>query len=363
MTPNATLRSIRIYGSQSWWGKGSRWTPPDAEPIKVRDFPEPGSLVEVFLGEVPEQIREQIHARSCLANAFLNRSVNGAPASLDDAVGAQMKHLPLPSFEQEEWYVTLTFDRRVHIADDPGSDSSYRWWDAEQAQPVDRTFRTEAKQVLDVITAHLSMLLLPEFFETRVTESDVVLLVGDGRPVSIVPLFSGSARGSVGRAAERFPTEDLKARLASLTSQSWTEHLWLRRAIDWYVNALSSTDRWRSFQSLWLTLEILTHKLSPRCRPDVLDRLTYQADVTPSDSLHELAWPEQRAPLTTKFTIVALEFDPQNADRDLAQFKLAKKARDGLSHGMIANPDQLPIGEVKELATKYLDLALQSLLP
>jgi hypothetical protein len=40
-----------------------------------------------------------------------------------------------------------------------------------------------------------------------------------------------------------------------------------------------------------------------------------------------------------------------------------KKARDELAHGLISQFDDLPVAKLRDLVRKYLDLALQRLLP
>lgn len=358
---NATLRAIRIYASDSQWGKDSRWTPDD-QPFEVRDFPAPGCLASVSLGEVPTVVREQLHQRKALANAMAARFI-GEGDTLDQIVEAELKTVPVPAYDEHDWYVTLMFDCPSHIPEGPTTNPERAWWDYKSAEPVYAAFRKEAGQVLDVLAAHASGVIGQEFFENLVTDPDLLLILADARPLTFIPKVTGKATATVIKGIENFPAYDLDLRIRSLTAESWDEHAWLRRAVEWYVTSLSTTDRWRLFQASWLALEVLTHKLAARYRDGVLNQLTFPLHSSPSDALRELAWSKERAPLTAKFVVVALTLVPEDAVKDLQEFKVVKDARDALSHGSIADPDELPIAQLQQLVRKYIDVALQRLLP
>jgi hypothetical protein len=359
--PNATLRAIRIYASESRWGKDLRWVP-DNQPFEVRNFPKPGCVATVFLGEVPAVIREQIHQRKALANAMAAMFI-GEGDTLDQAVEAELETVPIPAYDDHDWYVVLMFDRPAYVPEGPTSNPERAWWDYQGAESIDNAFRNEAKQVLDVLTAHASGVIGQEFFEIRVTESDLVVVLSEDRPLTFIPKFTGTASASITKGIENFPAHDLGVRIRSLTTRSWNEHAWLRRAVEWYVVSLSTTNRWRLFQASWLALEMLTHKLAAKYKDEVLNQLAFPLHTSPSEAIQELAWSKERAPLTAKFAVVALTLAPEDAIKDLQDFKVVKDARDALSHGSISDPDELPIAQLQQLVRKYIDVALQRLLP
>jgi hypothetical protein len=363
-SPNVTLRAVRIYGSDSWWGEPR--TSPTADPVEVHDVPTAGAVASIFFGKVPEQISEQIQARNALAEAILTRIFGGTEfASVDDAVAARLDSEDPPAYDENAWYLTLVFDRPAYIPEDPERQSTYVWWDVQAAEQIDRPFRKDASEVFDVLAAHTSLVLGADFFEHLVTEPDYSLVLRSERPVSFVPLLRGGVgKISVGRGpAADFPAPELQTRIGSLTAQAWKEHTWLRRAVDWYVASLTTTDEWRRFQSLWFALELLTNKLAGRHRDDVLSRLRYAPDIDTNAAVCELAWSENRAPLAAKFAVMALALAPETANRDLEAFKNIKEGRDAMSHGQLTDPAQLLTGQLVDLVRRYLDLGLRSLLP
>lgn len=120
-------------------------------------------------------------------------------------------------------------------------------------------------------------------------------------------------------------------------------------------------NNWQRFQAAFLALELLVGKMAPRYRNEVLDRLEFGELGKLGASLSELVISEdvKQMPLAGRFAVVALALDPDNASQDLAEFKTAKKARDGLAHGAIPSADDLPVGQIGSLVRKYLDLGLR----
>jgi hypothetical protein len=118
------------------------------------------------------------------------------------------------------------------------------------------------------------------------------------------------------------------------------------------------------FQALWLTLELLSHKLSERYRESVLSELAagHRVDAVDASLVARLAWDPRRAPLTSKFAIAAIALDPEASATDVAQFARVKKARDEISHGELVNETDLPLADAEALAELYVRLATAALL-
>jgi hypothetical protein len=219
--PNVTLRAIRIYGSDSWWGE--KRTSPTTNPVEVHDVPTEGAVARIFFGKVPEEICEQVQVRDALAESILSRMVGGTQfASIDEAVAARLEGANPPTYDQNAWYVTLVFDRPDCIPEDPGRPSAYVWWEIHAAEQADQAFRKDAAEVFDVLAAHTSLVLGADFFEDLVTETDYSLVLSAQRPVSFVPLFRvGTPKVSVGRGpATDFPAEELQTRIGGLSAQA-----------------------------------------------------------------------------------------------------------------------------------------------
>lgn len=350
--PNATFRAIRIYSSDDSWGEGPQWSPP-GNPFVATDFPSVGSRVEVSFGAVPDEARDQLDEVEALRAALMQKLFMKTETPLADLMA---KATVRRSFE-DAWYVTLTLDQPTSIPENIATSSDRVWLD-EGAEAARDQFRSEARQALDVVAAHVATIIGPGFLARRVDEKDVVVLLGPDMPLSIVPAFSGSASASVSKGAEGFPAADLRRRLAALDRKAWTDHRWLQRSMQWFTTSLSTDDPWRSFQTTWLALEVLVHKAGQRYREAVLERLATGSSQS-VDATTVIAGPNDRASLTARFAIVALELSPNTVDDDLPKFGRAKEARDRVSHGTIDDPDDLPTADVRDLTRRYINLVLR----
>ena len=129
----------------------------------------------------------------------------------------------------------------------------------------------------------------------------------------------------------------------------------------WYAGALTMTDRWRRFQALFLTLELLAHKLGAKYRESFLSELAagHSSGYVDAASLDRIL---ARPTLVANFAITAIALDPERSAADVATFTSLKQARDEMSHGQAVDEDELPIAQAEELAERYVSLATSATL-
>ncbi len=357
--PNCKLRAIRIYASSDRWGESEQWSPPDG-PYLSRDFPTPGSQIEVFFGPVPAEVTMQLRERDALLGAVMQKGWLGAEESMEELVASLLETERDQRVYDEPWYVSFVLDKPVYLQEDKAALSGRGWWERESAEAMIADFRQESKQVLDVAATHVSALIGRGCLDEETDDRDQVVLLREDKPLSVIPVFGASAAGTVVKGGAGFPSDDLRDRLGKLDATAWNNHRWLLRSLQWYTASLVAEDPWRRFQATWLALEILVDKAGSRYRKEVLEYLAYPESEAVS-AVTELVGVLERASLTQKFAVIALALSPETADEDLAAFKRAKKGRNGVAHGDIANPDDLPTPDTRSLCWKYLDLVLPKL--
>jgi hypothetical protein len=361
MRRRATQRAIRIYGSQSWWGEGPRWAPPGS-PFDSVDFPAPGDRTRVHLGPVPPEIAEQIRDRNALANAYLDRTLGGRPASISEAAAGRREREQVPAFDSEEWYVTLLLDRELELQENPDPPGPELWWDPDAAEAADTAFRKTAPGALDAIAARVALSLGSGYLEVRALDRDLFVLLAEERPLSFVPRLRGSVRGAVGRGAEQFPAELLGERIVGLGEADAGTQRWLRTPIGRYASALAEPDAWRAFSSLWMAVETLARKVTGSYRDEVISRLPKLGHLPGAvKEIDRVDWRTPGSPIAADFAILAVLLDPEDAEADRQVFAEAKKVRDRLNHGSMSVDqidDELPVGPLRALAEKYLRLAI-----
>lgn len=354
---NCELRAIRIYSGRDRWGELEDW-PDEPEPLRFEGFMGRGDLSLCF-GRVPSVIQEQLAERDAFLAAVLQVGFGLAKKGAEEIIS---------TFEserryEEPWYVTLVFDQPAMLPEgsaSEGADTGRVWWDWVAAEPTFGRFTDEARQVLDAATVHLGSLITPGCLERRVDQKDLIVILREGKKLSTIPKIAGSADLTVIKAVSNFPADAIRKRFGKLRESVWSDHRWLDRPIQWYSLSLLAEDRRREFQTTWLALEILVNKAARKYRSEILEGL--RVGAVEGDTVAELLSSEERSSLVQRFAVMALKLSPETADEDLAEFRLAKKGRDAVTHGEHDEPDQLPIGEARALCRKYVDLALADLI-
>jgi hypothetical protein len=216
------------------------------------------------------------------------------------------------------------------------------------------------------VTAIVSTIVDPGVFDNLVIDDRVHLFL-DGKRPSGIPVFEGGGSASVSRGGA---AADLLGRrielLSVITPSQLAAQEWLNRVAHWRVQSPRERDPWKKFLWLFVALEILTNKLFEDRRDGVLRHLQLvDADgavVAGTPPLEEIAWAPQRAPLRSRFALVASDLFPESARDDLHQFASANEARGRLAHGAVRNPDELPIASTQDLLDKYFGGAVKRLL-
>ena len=352
-------RFVRIYESRDRYGTEPRTPPPEPE-LSLPDFPRAGAAIRVYFGCVPAELVSGLHHRQVIAAVFLQtlfgqRSV----PSFDEEVERMLEKQQPPTFEDADWYVTLTADMPLDIAVLDGP--RYQWVDIRETE-VDDAFREESSATLDAVAAVLGDVLGRGYLNRRVIP-DFTLYMLPGRTPCLVPRLSGSGTATVGRGMESFPADALTGRLEALRNLPAADLGSLQRAMSWLHAGMLTEDPWRRFQSAWFALELITHRLSRLYRPRVVDRLSGVGGppVLPSQIVEAMLWEPKRMPLAARFAIAASYLSPDTVEADVLEFRRLKQVRDAMSHGSVADTDALPTAAVEELAGRYLRLALQAI--
>jgi hypothetical protein len=132
----------------------------------------------------------------------------------------------------------------------------------------------------------------------------------------------------------------------------------------WRAQVLLERDPWKRFLWSFIALEVLTHKLYEHVRDDIVGRLglrTETGQIEHAFPIEEMLWKPDRAPVASKFAMVADALFPDSAVDDATTFRDLKKARDRLSHGASRNEAEVPASQAFELLQKYVTGAVEKL--
>jgi hypothetical protein len=361
-----TLAVVRIYGTNDQYGDVPR-TRPAGAPIVFAGFPDADMSARIDFGPVPDDIADAERSRRGLGRVMLGGLFGGEYAGLGpneklDAALAEMGDVPL--FEELNWYATLALEKELDVADDEFKD------DLDVVFPLNafqlaKEAVAKAKDGLDILVSVAASVVDPRVFSNVVLE-DRVLLFAHGKRATGVPVLTAGGSGLVIRAGEE-TLQNLATRLdlfGGFDPASAARMSWFALTAHWHVQVMRENDPWKRFLWSFVGLEILTHKLYAHFRDDVVRRLRLDGvaeEAAAELPLPDLVWTADRAPLATRFALVATALFPSTASDDAAAFRRLKAARDDLAHGSLREEDAVPAGEATELFGKYLGGAMKRL--
>jgi hypothetical protein len=357
------MQSVRVYGSNSRYGREPQQNPLGA-PIIVTNFPSDREAIEVLLGEPPTTLFEAHRRKTAMANITLDmmfgrRIQISDEYTFDDAIKDQLKNeITVPVPKSYPWYVTISVQRDIELNEDLIFETEFPLAKIP-AETKFREFHDYAKPFADHLAAIVSTVIGAEFFEHVIF--DEVLFSDPTGIITRIPErqdFKMSARASVGKPLESCDIAALRKLLSSERLGMYARNRWLEGAMHWYAAMLNEPDHWKAFQYAFLSLEIVTHKVSKRLLDSLVDSFAFKkadGELVYGIPMAELLGDKNRLTLVAKFCIMALGLSSSTAEADVQTFKDAKEARDRFSHGDIRNERELPLHSVKDLCSRYLE--------
>jgi len=362
----ARVAVVRVFGTKDQYGDERR-TRPRGLPLVFDHFPEAGACVRVDMGPVPRDVVLAERMRRAIGRAGLGALFGGrsGTSSGPEQINREFeKSTEVELFGDFNWYVTLVLERTLEVTQSAGGRADFLLPD--EFRELERTMPAYAAPALDVVTSIIATIVDPHVFGSLLLD-DRIHLFGDGKRPSGIPVFSLSASGAVWRGqAEADLLSQRIELLRAVNTSAVTTHGWLDGVAHWRVQALRESDPWKRFLWSFLALEVLTNKLFDARRDAVLGRLRLLTDggtaAAGNPPIEELAWAPERAPLRSRFALVASELFPASAREDVGKFASAKSGRDRLAHGQIRDAAELPTAITADLLEKYFTGAAKTLL-
>lgn len=188
---------------------------------------------------------------------------------------------------------------------------------------------------------------------TEMVSNAITLFRADGKPIYPRTFTAGSSTAWVST-----PPATLNS--VAEWFRAVDDHSELDRIYQLFSSSIELQDRLRSFLAIWTALEIFLNKtfgdyertlfieLNRGERPAVWRQYL--------DRVQEVMRDKYR--LTDKFFVISTILDPTAADADYLEFQRAKELRDRLAHGQDVNEADLPLGPIRRLVRKYVQLHL-----
>ena len=347
-----TVTTARVYGSASRYGEAHE---SPGVPFNLPHFPTGSHRAEIALGSRPDWIFRANLVGRAIGIAALDRTLGGLAPGM---TMPERTHQALAELEAVvdtidfQWYVTIAVARDYESLS--LRDGEYLWTDISQGFAIEREERELAAPAIDAIAAALVPALGEQFFE-EIALPDRTYFSASGRQPFRLPQTHVSANLSVGVSMSRLDGTKVERALSFVRRTSRS----MRALNHWRVAALTERDPWKRFDWTFLALEVLVNRLAVPCQRRLV------ADLRRHGSEGEWAVPPELLPiarmaLVEKFVVVAMALRPSQAQEDVQKFMLAKKARDGMSHGAVTNPESLPVNEATALLNTYWEAFVDS---
>jgi hypothetical protein len=347
-----TVTTARVYGSASRYGEPHE---SPGGPFNLPHFPTGSHRAEIALGSRPDWIFRANLVGRAIGIAALDRTLGGLAPGM---TVPERTHEALAELEAVvdtidfQWYVTIAVARDYESLS--LRDGEYLWTDISQGFAIEREERELAAPAIDAIAAALVPALGEQFFE-EIALPDHTYFSASGRQPFRLPRTHVSANLSVGVSMSRLDGTKVERALSFVRRTSRS----MRALNHWRVAALTERDPWKRFDWTFLAVEVLVNRLAVPCQRRLV------ADLRRHGSEGEWAVPPELLPiarmaLVEKFVVVAMALRPSQAQEDVQKFMLAKKARDGMSHGAVTNPESLPVNEATALLNTYWEAFVDS---
>lgn len=232
---------------------------------------------------------------------------------------------------------------------------SHKSFDIGLDGPPATAFKGPSIPFLRDVLAALT-LRIPEFSGYDEILNNVVYTRDDGRPFYV---FHPNATASavVGHAIPDDVWDSLDETLATLPKSDELDSVFrlLRTSLE------SHGDRLRAFLAAWFGLEILVGKLFKQYETAFFDRIKAHAagnntSMPHVDRIQDVMSDKYR--LSDRFSLIATELVEGDATPDIEAFRKAQKVRNDLLHGTDIKDSALPVGQVRDLLRRHLELHL-----
>jgi hypothetical protein len=319
-----------------------------------------------LLGEFPENISRAFRVKKSIGIYTLKKVLTTSEDSgidsdqrIKELANQNTMQFPVTNWN---WYVTVAIEHELNIDKILILDRKFFWLEPKKALELEDNFYELTQVHLNRITSHLLNTIDHKFFSDVVLEG--IFFCSLNKIPFGIPKFSSSAEVSGVELIESLDINYLRTNLSLLRKVPESEHRSLDSARHWYLTAIKEKDVWKKFLWYFLSLEILTNKMSEKLYDSVLNmiqlRQTQKSETESFKSVISELFPNKKnINLTSKFTIMSLGLIPKTTKEDLTNFKKVKKARDNLSHGALKRADKLPISLVSKLTEKYFRAAVK----
>jgi hypothetical protein len=360
---------VRIFSSNSKYGDEPRTIPTDS-PIVIQNFPQTKETVSIYFGAPPEWIAKanklsRVIGILALKSTFQNLNYN--KDELDKHVQKEMSDLELSDevLWPHNWYITIILQRETLLGEDRIANSPYFWIEPKYMIEDGSKFANYSRKHINLAATLVLRRLNPIFFETLHTNDRVYFSSDQYDPITMPEFSTGNASISIESPISQVDARKIKQDIENIRIRlNMNKDMDFERVIELYWAFQQERDSMKKFLWGFFAIEVLTNKLYEKLRGKITSNLVLSVNrdgVTSTVAVPNsliLKPDNQGFPLETKFSILALAFNPNGAVDDVADFSSANQARNNLAHRGEINTSGLPTNKVEKLLKIYINALL-----
>ena len=365
-------RVVRVYGSNSYFGREPRTAPP-GNPIVLEDFPEQGDTTTLEFGPIPDWYSKAFTISTSfvywMAKAFGGNNISTAERyKLIKDTASDLDHSA--EWEKQNWYTVICANRTLTVPKEHQKTTPVLPFSAEFFYATADELEDKLSHVLDFLAAEIGRKLGWHRIDNLILKCRVFFQLNGIGLVRVPKWYPVSAELKI--LTGHVPNiQELFSNVGDLFDAASAQEL--TSPYHWLVEARSESDHVKRFLWSFLSLETLAWKLCVTCaanlrsqlgHPDCVRSFEFANYILSNDRFNMIEYLNEftvKAPddLAAAFAIVALVFGGPQFQEDLVNFKRFNKFRGRFSHGDIKDLTELPSNEIIALATRYLDLLHQ----
>jgi hypothetical protein len=367
-----TQEVVRVYGIKEHYEKAfldlfNSYL--NDKPLAIKDFPRKSENFFICIGKYPQSIFEANRISIATHNAMVS-NLKKIHKILDHDLNLETlieNELDKPYEKNYNYYITLIVKKEGILSDKDITDNKYFWLNLDNMLLDKFKFKKEftayASNYIDLIATYLSTITESVFFGNVLIKDELFISTPNRRKIS---LFELNQNGGTATGFTTNPLEsgDLEIYLDKIRSK---KHHWLNPIAHYWLATIKEKDIWKRFYWSFVTLELLIESTNDKLYDEMVKNINFknkEGDHLNIFSIQfaEILKPKNELSLKEKFTIMTLEFFPNDLEENIKIFSDIKKVRDSLSHGNSpkkdVNEENLPIRSINYLLQKYLTAIL-----
>ena len=353
------IHFYRVYGCKYGYGK-SNFECPNEYPIEVKDYPNEGKQTNIYLGKIPNEIRNVLIANFALAknNPLLPSSTPRLKGDdiISLAINQNKSNNITPS---KKWIVTLETVFTTTVDEEKiNRNSKHFWMDVHISGKLNNENKNFISEKFDELIAYITPEVGEEYIDELIAEDYFITSHDKSLGFYTFPEPKISLEIHQQRPISSLNVSNIKENIKVLKNLNKGSLKFLKNVQHWYTSTLNEKDAWKVFLWSYWGIEVLSRKYASKYYQNLSENIVNN-EVVPALVIGNLLTVKERLNIKASFSIMVAILLSDSVSKDIETFKRVSKMRNKISHGEAVREEDLPVEETRDLFYKYYNLAIK----